>query len=212
MAAVIKVGSRRIVSSDTLSHVALSDTGEAVVVSHSTGLLICRIDSSAWCRHVQDVMTGMYDSDSIVRDFNTHRVQRILVPVFPSDDIFATVDLAPSRVEDVMRAQLVPPLDSTVHKVEDVEFLGMLCKGEGRLQLRSLVIEVFKIEADELPANCDSPRHDRSRQRDMEMEFRTSNRKAIPHVWCYRWYHKCAMCFKEEGPGIRFDPDLIPSR
>lgn len=192
-------------------------TGEVVVASTTSGHLRCYQHDSIWCDHIRDVINTMGDKDSIFVELlgmgsRVAPVQQIEVPLLPTYNIYAEVFLEPISNESA-KAYLLEVGDETGGA--DGTFLGFFNIGEGRRQLRAMVLEWVKPLAGnpDFPdrwSRCRSARHGYAQQARLSRECKDDPKLKVAHWWCIFMYHKCYHCFAIEGPDEVWADDLIP--
>lgn len=96
-------------------------------------------------------------------------------------------------------------------------FLGFFNPGEGRLQLRQMILSWMAPELDEIvPGRCKSMLHSWKRNATLIKECDPAapayRQRILFHAWSLKWWRKCGLCLHDEGPSqvSVFDKDLIP--
>lgn len=178
------------------------------VVSTSSGLLVCQLDKMAWCIHVQGVISTGADSKSIWVDYKSDDVTRLIVPILPNDwYLFADALIVPNG--DDFEVKVSGGKNAAIPDAFDI---GMISRGDGRAQIRMMIVDWLKMIAPASPGGlCGSTRHGIGTEVQMAEEYRTDKRAILAHAWCFKWYKKCAICTQIEGPKpSAFDSSLIP--
>jgi hypothetical protein len=180
------------------------------VYTTSIGMLVCEKCTAGWCPHIHDAITRGRDSDSIWMNLIHNRVHTLRVPVIPNDwCIFARVLLEDTVDPDkrVLKAYILNP---TGKPPTGMEFLGLICRGDGRLQLRQMIIDWLETLVITRPMGCKSLRHTSKVESETVEACIQDKRTLLAHAWCLHWYNKCAGCTLVEGPEPEFDPALVP--
>ena len=178
------------------------------VYSTMSGFLYCATCKSGWCNHIETVIKEGRDSKSIWNDFTWHDQQRLLVPILPTDwYLFATALLVPNG--DDFEVKVGGGRDSTLPDVYDV---GLISKGDGRAQIRMMIIDWLKMNAYPSSAGlCISGIHTMGTEARVATQYQTDQRALLAHTFCFKWYKKCAICTQVEGPKpSAFNRNLIP--
>jgi hypothetical protein len=190
----------------------LSQVADGVWTSPS-GFIFCDYDDAAWCSHIETAIRSGFDGSAIFDDLANYDITRVMVPILPIDwHIYALIGLEESEVrKGVFRARLRNSSKSWSNDSKEGEFIGLFCRGDGRMALRSLVIEWLTTKELRLPTRCQSLLHTKLAEYRVTEEVARDQRALMAHCWCLYWYNKCAHCTLTEGPEAKHDPDLIPS-
>lgn len=178
------------------------------VFSTKGGLLYCDTCKMGWCPHVETAIVEMQDSKSIWNDFAWHDQTRLLVPILPTDwFLFADALIVPNG--DDFEVKVSGGKNAAIPDAYDI---GMISRGDGRAQIRMMIVDWLKMTAPAKPGGlCSSTKHGIGIEVRMNEEYRTDKRAILAHTWCLKWYKKCALCTQVEGPKpSTFDPNLIP--
>lgn len=179
------------------------------VFSSMHGFLYCVTCHGGWCNHVETVIKEGLDSKSIWNDFTWHDQTRLVVPILPNDwFLFGEVLLVPNG--DDFEVQVSGGAAAGVAK--STEYIGMISRGDGRAQIRMMIVDWLKMIAPESPGGlCSSPNHGIGVEVRMSSQYKSDPRAILAHAWCLKWYNKCAICTQNEGPRpSSFDANLIP--
>lgn len=178
------------------------------VFSTKTGLLICLTCKLGWCSHIEKVVKEGLDSKSIWTDFIFHDQGRLIVPILPTDwYLFATALIVPNG--DDFEVKVAGGTDAVIPDEFDI---GMISKGDGRSQIRMMIVDWLRMIAPAYPGGlCSSAKHSIGVEVRMADEYKNDQRAILAHAWCFKWYKKCAICTQLEGPRpSAFDRNLIP--
>jgi len=186
--------------------------GFPVVVSTTGGVLYCRSDNKAWCKHIEAVVITGADADSLRIDLSLMMVNEIKVPLVPTLRVYANIQIDGTKKSGVLGCWLVEPVDEPSKDTESL-FLGLLAPGEGRKQMRDMALQVLLPDVGmAVNTACRSLRHNLMRNVALVEQCGRDKRVNIANAWTMKWYEKCLLCLGEEGPGSVFSPDLIPER
>lgn len=181
------------------------------VYTTSVGMLFCYEHSTAWCDDIEQSIRHGQDSGFIFTEFEEKSQRRIYVPLLPTTwRIYAQVAIEQCD-RDTFKAYLVQGNKRYVSTLamDGGIFIGLLGRGDGRLALRSMILDWVSLQS--AVKRCHSALHTRERNREMREIILKDERAKIAHTWCLHWYNKCAWCTLEEGPELNFDPDLVPN-
>jgi len=178
------------------------------VFSTKSGLLYCDTCNLGWCNHIETAITEIHDSESIWNDFAWHDQGRLIVPILPNDwFLFADALIVPNGNDFEVKVS-----GGRNAAIPDAYDIGMISRGDGRAQIRMMIVDWIKMIAPAKPGGlCTSTRHGIGIEVQMDEEYRTDKRAILAHAWCFKFYKKCAICTQVEGPKpSSFDPNLIP--
>jgi hypothetical protein len=178
------------------------------VFSTKGGLLYCDTCKMGWCSHVETAIVEMKDSKSIWNDFAWHDQTRLVVPILPTDwFLFADALIVPNGNDFEVKVS-----GGKNAAIPDAYDIGMISRGDGRAQIRMMIVDWIKMIAPAKPVGlCSSTKHGIDIEFRVDGEYRTDKRAILAHAWCFKWYKKCAICTRVEGPKpSTFDPNLIP--
>lgn len=197
----------------------LTQVSSGGVYSTKPGLLICDVHSTTWCSDIETVIRQATDARSIPRDIDSDGVYWLQVPMFPSLGVYANVFLDRVRHPlNMFSVYLNPPKDApeenSLSAIRDEKGfnLGILCEGEGRHAIRSMIIEWLDMQwMTKEYSGCGSLTH-RVMER-AQLAINLKNRAtALPEVYNLLFYSKCTECLRKTGASFGFDADLIPPR
>lgn len=178
------------------------------VYSTKSGLLYCLDCKLGWCVDIAQAVTEMKDSKSIWDDFTFHDQTRLIVPILPNDwYLFADALIVPNGSDFEVKVS-----GGKGAAIPDAYDIGMISRGDGRAQIRLMIVDWLKMIAPTSPGGlCSSSRHGIGVEVRVDEEYRTDKRAILAHAWCFKWYKKCAICTQIEGPKpSAFDSSLIP--
>lgn len=178
------------------------------VFSTESGMLYCKTCNLGWCDHVETVIMEMRDSKSIWNDFTWYDQTRLIVPILPNDwYLFADALIVPNGEDFEVKVS-----GGRSASIPDTYDIGMISRGDGRAQIRMMIVDWIKMIAPAQPSGlCGSPNHGFAHEHQLDQEYRTDKRAILAHAWCLKWYKKCALCTRVEGPKpTSFDSSLIP--
>lgn len=190
-----------------------------IVSSRYGGHLTCESHDNLWCEHIESVIKNDVDAASIesLSMQSMHLDSEYIpvsVPLIPTYGIFAKVIVMPLvRPEYAAKVYLQsPPQTESEHVVTgDDCLIGMITEGEGRRVIRSLVVTAFWPVMQQKLRPCMSTLHNYERAAEHSLyPGDKSDRERLAMAWTTHWYSKCYPCFTDEGPGQKFDDDLIP--
>jgi hypothetical protein len=158
----------------------------------------CTDCSMTWCMHVEEALIAQADTEDLFSD--QHRLTTnfpVIVPIFPTKDIFTMVYL-----ENISEYPI-----KAYHVVFTGEQRGVIGEGEGRLSIREMLLSYNEV-ATEVPV-CQS--HGHSFKQEMQFQRNWKDRKMrVIEKWLLATTNTCLTCTR---PGVSDDDfdDLVPA-
>lgn len=165
-----------------------------------TGFLDCVVCRDFWCDHIQSLVTSNADSQAIWNPDlgGALPTQLVEIPVVPSAALWTTATLT---LMSKLGAYKV-----TFEEGAFEQFLGFIHPGEGRLILRSMMIEWFYGHVDSSELRCPMSSHSFPSQLrwDKDMMQRRTAFAQLFSVWSNQ---KCLGCL---GTSVTNFDDVVP--
>lgn len=188
-----------------------SDGRTYVIQPTTDGDLRCATCDKDWCEHVQGCLMMNQDADQVWMRIERYESRgagaTITIPLRPGDDIRVMV-LVERLAHNPDAAKVTwwsgnvgmgPPHSLT-------PFMGFLNRGEGRLQLRQMVVNWFEPMMEVEQHHCSSSHH--NWRVDGQIAADKNDRvKLFVHCWRLVFSRMCNICYNLP---TGFDPDLIP--
>ena len=211
MAHVIQTVAGSLLVGGEASTITADGFGRPVVVSTTNGALYCNEHQFGWCNHISGALERIDDAGAIETDYKLYGTKRLIVPMVPSQRIYARIGMEAFIRSGIFRTWLEEP---AIGDVAETVPLGYIGPGDGRLQLRQMIFQIILPEMSDQSWNyaCHSMRHNLERAERISSDRKLSRALAAAHLWTLKFYKKCIICLSEEGPGVKFDADLLPER
>lgn len=169
------------------------------------GYIVCQestCDAQYWCNHIEDLLNKNLDEGTIIAN------STVMVPVFPSHDVWAQVDIGPYEFGPAayMTFNYIPDFGAP----KEIR-LGFWNQGEGRLSIRSVILDFIRSRVDpnehlgntdyRIATRCPSNTHNIAAQR--QMEHNTSASWKWLCLWNIIMENACTPCVNltQGGPG-----------
>lgn len=158
-----------------------------------------------WCTHIEGAVRDNADSEAI---FDANEELGFLeIPMFPSLNLWARVRLALNVKLEAYKVYMDwdgnPPTDSN--------FLGFLHHGEGRMVIRSMILNFFEGEVNLSSLACKSSAHKMRQEIDWQKSLNDPN-KRIPQLWSVYQNGACIACTMSAGEWADLVPDAGEGR
>jgi len=171
-----------------------------MIAPKSNGHLMCEECGTYWCLHVEKFVKDEDDVDIIWSNYpdDVH----LEVPVIPTANLWASINLIQS-----------PKMSSTVYRVEyesthesgEIFFIGFTHPSEGRVVLRSMLLDWFTGTQADDAMNCTSRGHGYNQVMRLKRDSKDAGKK-ITQQWSIWATGKCLGCTFSSGAS----PDLVP--
>lgn len=179
--------------------------GSHLLLDHKDGYLKCSecgLESWNWCPHIEDSVRAHADAESIWNIQDEQLPHFIEVPMYPSAMLWAPVELR--------KSDLIPTALRIVFYEEAPKLpidLGFINPGDGRLVMRSMLIEYFESQIMRgRPFACESSSHGYKQEMKWQDNCRTNLR--IFEYWSIYRNKVCLACWDDI---MNFSKDLVPS-
>jgi hypothetical protein len=173
------------------------------VTYQHNGHILCDECATYWCVHVEEVVKKNLDVNFIWEQYPG--TQKIAVPIIPTANQWAMVELVEPDVHGVPTYEAW--IDSGHSGIPDASLFGFIHESEGRLILRSMVLDWFEGTLAYDIVSCPSRGHG-YKQQTMFMRDMKSRKSGTAQKWSIWSTGKCLGCSFD----ISRNKDLIPEK
>lgn len=169
----------------------------AIVTQQDSGYLLCEEDGTYWCPHVEKACRDGVDLEWYFKDHfmpagNADNFQ-IMVPMIPTQNLWVEVDC----VKVVLPGDTWV-LDCGAIELMDINDLGMLSAGEGRLTLRSMILDQFWANIDTEHLACQATSHKYGQAMALKKHKEEGGSNWTAELWAMYVEHKCLSCIEKQ--------------
>lgn len=191
------------------------ETG-AFIVPQPSGSITCNkhpASGGGWCEDIEWALGRRLDASDVwehgmsVDPWLPH----VTVPIMPSKQLWAIVRLH-KLDNNLLRAVKTEP-----HRRDsgELQSLGFISKGEGRMILREMILDWFQEFLDIDKHRCRSIEHTARKTMLVSQDCNSSSVAVFINCWTMYHFDECEYCWAAgRSSGRRavpaFDPDLIP--
>lgn len=183
----------------------------AVVTQQDSGYLLCEEHGTYWCGEIEKACRDGVDLDWYFKDNispnNGHNFQ-IMVPMIPTQNLWTEVDCEQIKLPGDTWA-----LQCCALELPDIEDVGMIMAGEGRLTLRSLILDQFwgTINPDEL--KCEAGSHGYKQSMRLQQHKKEGGSNWTAELWAMFVEQKCLSCISQQDVDLsQYVPDVGEQR
>jgi len=193
----------------------------SVLTWQPNGHIKCETDQKYWCKHISIALKENLDAESLWNEFISDQDGlpfQIEIPVNPDKNLWATVILNNAKLAypgmtviyyETGRERKSPILHTSLVGSESEHFVGYIHPGDGRMIVRTMLINWFKGNVPVKNLHCTSGSHKYSQEMIWEADVADESKKWFQYWCCYTTGH-CISCASGQSSKTDWPEDLIP--
>lgn len=173
--------------------------------SKPSGFVECKACGQYWCSHVEALVNAHGDAVDIWRPDEIREEITVQVPVMPSQAMWLGCFLTYEPNLGAYKV-MIPDLSAGGPGIETA-FLGFIYYGEGRMILRSMILDWFKGDIARMSLECPQTSHSVKSQARWQHDMKSDGIAFAQH-WSIWAYNKCLGCRGMDDSSDDLVPDL----
>jgi hypothetical protein len=192
-------------------HYGIDPIKERILLHEEEGWLKCEAqdcDGKTWCIHIEKAVSEHFDADLWATTFSEAEYRNVHVPIVPSRNQWATVELSSEDAPPgSMKAFWMPTHSLSSNDQALGEFIGFVHRGEGRQVLRTTLYDNLRAQIASGTLRCANKTHSYAAQMAWEKATTEDTKGGVAEYWSVYDTHMCITCASSSPDDFA---DLIP--